>query len=123
MTTGLHERTILLIMNNNPYSKGSEWKKWDLHLHSLYTNLGNNVLQLRTFERGVEGETAACGTGTIASALVAANRGEVYFPVTVIPKSSIPLVVDIIYSKLMIESIILEGTAEIIGNAKIEIDI
>jgi diaminopimelate epimerase len=89
---------------------------------NVYSILDKNVIQLRTYERGVEGETAACGTGTISTALIAASKGEVTFPVTVIPKSGIPLVVDTIYnSHQEIESIILEGTAEIIGHAQIEI--
>ena len=43
--------------------------------------LGPDRIAVRTFERGVEGETLACGSGTVASAVVASRAGAVSPPV------------------------------------------
>ena len=43
--------------------------------------LDRHTLWQRTFERGVEGETLACGTGAVASSIVSALLGKVDTPV------------------------------------------
>lgn len=46
-----------------------------------------NMLNIRTYERGVEDETYACGTGVVAAALIALSMGKVNAPVEVMTRS------------------------------------
>lgn len=50
---------------------------------NFVTVLDSHTLRVRTYERGVEDETLACGTGSVASALIAARKGQVESPVDV----------------------------------------
>lgn len=46
-----------------------------------------NSLKIRTYERGVEAETLACGTGSVASALIGSLLWNMRSPITVVPRS------------------------------------
>lgn len=64
-----------------------------IRFHDHYQPAGTNVnfasvrdahsIDVRTYERGVEDETLACGTGSVASALIASSKGLVDSPVDI----------------------------------------
>lgn len=43
----------------------------------------NNAIRVRTYERGVENETMACGTGNVAAALYSAMQKDMHSPIEV----------------------------------------
>jgi diaminopimelate epimerase len=49
--------------------------------------------RIRTYERGVEGETLACGTGTVAAAMALAARGEAALPLVLRSRGGLNLTV------------------------------
>jgi diaminopimelate epimerase len=56
-------------------------------------------LRMRTYERGVEAETLACGTGAAAVAVLAAEHGWVKLPVPVHCAGGFDLVIDCLQGK------------------------
>jgi diaminopimelate epimerase len=57
----------------------------------------DGAVRMRTYERGVEAETFACGTGAVACVLVLAQEGEASSPARVWTRSGLPL--DITWEK------------------------
>ena len=73
---------------------------------------GPRALRVRTYERGVEDETWACGTGIVASALTMARRGRVLPTVSVTAASGDTLRVDFRMTNEGAGAVTLEGPAE-----------
>jgi len=83
--------------------------------------LGPNHIRVRTFERGVEGETLACGTGVTAAALVAARLHGLTSPVTVQAQGGEQLEVSFREAQGEFAEVQLTGPAEFVFEGKIEV--
>jgi diaminopimelate epimerase len=74
-------------------------------------------IEVRTYERGVEGETLACGSGVVASVTAAALFGRVKSPVSVLTRSGITLEVSFDLAGESIEIVRLKGDARLVYRA------
>jgi diaminopimelate epimerase len=83
--------------------------------------LGNGRIRVRTFERGVEGETLACGTGVTASALISSRVHQLNSPVTVQVQGGDQLEVGFDLKADEFENVRLTGPAEFVFDGTIEI--
>lgn len=94
-----------------------------LRNHALFAPGGANAnfveiapegegIRLRTFERGVEGETGACGTGAISAGIIASLARGVAPPVAVVTSSGDTLTVDFSIEEGSVKNVTLEGNAE-----------
>jgi len=99
--------------------------------HKMFSPKGTNVnflekrgpkqIAVRTYERGVEAETLACGTGIVASALVFAATENATSPVTVIARGGDELRVGFEKSDNAFRNVTLTGPAEFVFEGSIEI--
>ena len=109
----------------------TEWGR-AVRFHPLFAPAGTNVnfirvdgpqdLTIRTYERGVEDETLACGTGSVASALLAARLGQVRSPVTVHTRGGEALIIYFTPQGETFSEVFLEGDALVAYQGELWVD-
>ncbi len=103
-----------------------------IRFHPLFAPAGTNVnfirvagprdLMIRTYERGVEDETLACGTGSVAAALIAARLGRVKSPVTVHTRGGEALTIYFTLQGEAFGEVFLEGDALVAYQGELWVD-
>ncbi|MHB1049785.1 MAG: diaminopimelate epimerase [Bacteroidota bacterium] len=94
---------------------------WEIRYHDAYMPIGTNVnfvsqidatkLKIRTYERGVEAETLACGTGSVASAILGTAKYGMGNTISVEVQSGETLEVSFTKKDDIISDVYLKGSA------------
>ena len=101
----------------------------EIRFHDMFAPAGTNVnficpikddtIGVRTYERGVEDETLACGTGSVAGALIMARKMKIDAPIHVLTRSGGNLKIYYKEKDATYQDIYLEGDARVIYRAKL----
>lgn len=86
-----------------------------------FIDVKNGVVNIRTYERGVEAETFACGTGAVAAAIICYITKKLSVPVQIIPKSNEKLFVNFDVENSKVRNLSLTGPAKVIFVGEIKI--
>jgi len=78
-----------------------------------FLEIKNLLVHIRTYERGVEDETLACGTGSVASAIVTFLQKQIPPPITLKTRGGDELTVDFSVEGELITNVSLTGPAKI----------
>jgi len=81
----------------------------------------DGALLVRTYERGVEGETMACGTGMSAVALVFSALGKTASPVAVMPLSGDSVTIHFKHDQHGFRDVVLEGPAQVLFSGRFDV--
>ena len=81
-----------------------------------------NRVDIRTYERGVEAETGACGTGSVAAALVGVAQYGLEFPVAVRTAKGFELVIDGEFDGKAFHSVTLTGPVARVFTGEIDLE-
>jgi diaminopimelate epimerase len=118
---------VAIVPDADCFPEGMSFNEFgrETRLHEVFAPAGTNVniitvrdrntVRMRTYERGVEDETLACGTGAIASSIVAASLGLVDPPVSVIVSSGRCLTAHFALNGAQASDVRLEGQAHVIA--------
>jgi len=128
LNTGVPHAVLFLPADNNGMvqSVGSEIR-YHTHFAPKGTNVnfvqlnGPNAIRVRTYERGVEGETLACGTGVTASALITSELRQFTSPVKVTVHGGDVLEVAWERTGTGFKNVTLKGPADFVFDGQIEI--
>jgi diaminopimelate epimerase len=82
---------------------------------------GDKAISIRTYERGVEAETLACGTGVVASALIFAATNNLAGPIGVLVRGGDELSVDFEKRGEQFTNVTLTGPADFAFDGTIEL--
>jgi len=114
----------VVVFENNLASTEVVKRGKELRFHDRFKPAGTNVdfvqvqsassIEVRTYERGVENETLACGTGSVAAAVVAALVKKCRPPIEVHVRSGESLRVDFNLNNPGISEATLQGSAHIL---------
>jgi diaminopimelate epimerase len=102
-----------------------------IRYHEMFSPKGANVnfiekrgdkkIAVRTYERGVEDETLACGTGVVASAIVFAASENISGPVAVLVRGGDELQVGFEKTGMQFKNVSLTGRAEFVFEGTIDL--
>lgn len=85
---------------------------------NFYT-VENDKIYIRTYERGVEDETLACGTGAVATAISALLNKKISLPISLITWGGETLIVNFDVENQKVSKVTLTGPAKIVFEGKI----
>ncbi|MBF0530383.1 MAG: diaminopimelate epimerase [Deltaproteobacteria bacterium] len=85
--------------------------------------LGKDRVAIRTYERGVEDETLACGTGSTAAVLLSALKGQVKSPCRVLTRGGDDLIIHFTRTGDTFTDVFMEGIVRITFTGRLGPDI
>ncbi len=86
-----------------------------------FVDVKDGEIHIRTYERGVEAETLACGTGSVAAALILFVNKKLTVPIQIIPKSKEKLLVNFEVENSKVRNLSLTGPAKIVFTGEMKL--